>query len=137
MITTVCEKGGVIGVNAFSGALAPVWITGRQPTLDDYLDQFDYLINLVGIDHVAIGADSAEGIAIDNHFIWNQNKDKTMFKDYEAWLSTDKWHPKDFIGDSELINVTHGLLNRGYSKEDLVKILGQNWLRVFKQVWKK
>jgi membrane dipeptidase len=33
--------------------------------------------------------------------------------------------------------VTRGLVARGYSDEAIRKILGENWLRVFEQVWKK
>ena len=36
---------------------------------------------------------------------------------------------------SEWPNVTRGLVARGYNDEDIAKVLGGNWLRLFKEVW--
>jgi len=51
----LASKGGVIGINAVSSYLTH---KGRA-TLDDYLNHIDYVVNLVGIDHVSIGLDIA------------------------------------------------------------------------------
>ncbi|MFC5469253.1 membrane dipeptidase [Cohnella suwonensis] len=34
------------------------------------------------------------------------------------------------------INFTRGLVARGYSDEDVSRIMGGDWLRVFEQVWR-
>ncbi|MEA2511370.1 MAG: rane dipeptidase [Thermomicrobiales bacterium] len=44
--------------------------------------------------------------------------------------------PTGFIGMHELPNVTRGLLERGHSDEVIRKVLGENYLRVFEQVWR-
>ena len=36
---------------------------------------------------------------------------------------------------AETSMITKGLLARGYSEQDILKILGGNWLRVFERVW--
>ena len=73
-------------------------------TLADVLDHFDHVVSLVGVDHVGIGSDY------------------------------------DGVGDSLPIglkdvasypNLVQGLLERGYSEADVVKILGENLLRVW------
>lgn len=71
------------------------------PTLDDYMATVDYLIHLVGDDHVAIGLD-------------------LMFGTY--WL-------KDFDATC-YPRITELMVKKGYSARTIKKILGENWLRV-------
>ena len=122
----VAETGGVIGITPHSMLCHKV--PGVQPTVDDMLDMFDYAIDLIGIDHVAIGSD--------------------VFDSYTklSWETTTKrWYPSGFVFETmrakgfgsvmEFPNVTRGLVARGYGDSDIQKILGGNWLRVFKDIW--
>ena len=74
-------------------------------SLDDMLRHIDYIVNRVGIDHVGIGSDFNHGSGIVG-----------------------------FNDASEAMNVTRALLERGYRREDIEKIWGGNFLRVFRQV---
>jgi membrane dipeptidase len=74
-----------------------------RATIDDYLNHLDYVIKRTGIDHVGIGTDFDHGAGI------------VGFKDA-----------------SEAPSVTRGLLQRGYSAEDIAKIWSGNFMRVFK-----
>ena len=76
-------------------------------SLDDVLDHFDHIVNLVGIDHVGIGSD------------------------YNGVGDTLPIGLKDV---SSYPNLVAGLLRRGYSEEDIRKILGENLLRVWSAV---
>ncbi|GEA04975.1 hypothetical protein KUL17_38720 [Alteromonas sp. KUL17] len=76
-------------------------------TLDEVLDHIDHVVKLIGVDHVGIGSDY------------------------------------DGVGDSLPIglkdvasfpNLVQGLLDRGYSRSDIEKILSGNLLRVWQQV---
>jgi len=49
-IKAVAERGGIIGI-----ATIPDYMSGD--TMDDYVDQFEYIVKLVGDDHVAFGTD--------------------------------------------------------------------------------
>src|SRR5699024_10088204 len=63
-IKMLAEKGGVMGLTPWS----PICWKGQvneQPTLDDYLDHVEYVINLVGIDHVGYGSDTPPNEKID------------------------------------------------------------------------
>jgi membrane dipeptidase len=71
------------------------------PTLDDYVNTIDYLINLIGADHVAIGLDLMWGT------YWLRDFDATCYPQF-----------------------TEAFLAKGYSVETIKKILGENWLRV-------
>lgn len=77
-----------------------------RPPLDVLIDHIDYIAKLVGVDHVGIGSDF-DGISIT---------------------------PLEMDDVSFLPNITRELLRRGYSVEDVEKILGGNFVRVFKQV---
>lgn len=75
--------------------------------IDDVADHIDYIVNLVGIDYVGIGSDF-DGIGTNTV---KGLDDVTKFPD-----------------------LTLELLRRGYSRADIDKILGENFLRVFEQV---
>ena len=76
-------------------------------TVDDVLDHFDHVVSLVGIDHVGIGSD------------------------YDGVGDTLPVGLKDV---SAYPNLIEGLLKRGYSEEDIRKILGGNLLRAWEEV---
>ena len=76
-------------------------------TLDEVLDHFDRVVNLVGVDHVGIGSD------------------------YDGVGDTLPIGLKDV---SSYPNLIEGFLERGYSREDIDKILGGNLIRVWKEV---
>ncbi len=70
----------------------------------DMVNHIDYVVQRVGIGHVGIGTDFNHGSGIAGY--------------------------KDA---SEALNVTKELVNRGYSQEDIDKIWGGNFLRVFRE----
>src|SRR5690606_9846892 len=76
-----------------------------QAYIEDVVDHIDYAVNLVGIDHVGIGSDF-DGASM----------------------------PEDLKDSSELYKLTEELVERGYSEDDIEKILGKNTLRVLKEV---
>ncbi len=71
--------------------------------VDVMIDHIDYVVKRIGIDHVGIGTDFNHGSGIDG-----------------------------FQDASEALNVTRRLLARGYQREDIEKIWGGNFLRVFR-----
>lgn len=75
-----------------------------RPPLSLLIDHLDYIVNLVGVDHVGLGSD---------------------FDGIEAG-------PKELDGVQDFPLITKALLERGYSKKDIRKILGGNFLRVFR-----
>jgi membrane dipeptidase len=60
----------------------------------------------------------------------------------QEWLKTrisDRYeaiYPKGFETSADFPNLTQALLERGYSEKDTKKIIGENFLRLFKKVWK-
>lgn len=132
------QNGGVVGVNFYSGFLDATYegrvqklyrthfaekgdytlsVTrqyGKLPAnlqyeanapLSTLLDHIDYLVRKVGIDHVAIGSD---------------------FDGIES-------PPQGLEDVSKFPNLTKALFERGYSQEDIAKIMGINFLRIWKE----
>lgn len=111
-IIALAEKGGVIGA---TGAL----IGGEHPTLNDVLVRIDYLVKLVGSDHVGFGTDSIKGEII-------------QLTPKGEITQPSSSHPPKVLGT--ILDLTRGLLKLGYSTEEVTNILGENFLRVFKEI---
>jgi membrane dipeptidase len=134
-IKAMADTGGAIGVVALPRMLK---VDFREATLEDLLDHVDYIANLVGVDHVGIGLDQtdaterfAEPPARPELPDWRIRR-PDMLGTYEEFYTVP--YAKD-IGDNSMVpNITRGLVARGYSDEDILKIMGGNWLRVFKDV---
>ena len=72
----------------------------------DVVDHIDYDKNLIGIDHAGIGG---------------------------GWDGVEVL-PKNIEHISKLPALTKFLIDRGYTKKEIRKILGENFKRVFKEV---
>jgi membrane dipeptidase len=134
----IAASGGVVGVCAFNDFLARTRNDAQvrrtpQVGLDRYLDQFDYLRKLIGVDHIGLGPDFIEGRpGLDTPV----SEVRQQLMPPEAYSPERPWYyVKGFERISELPNVTRGLMNRGWSIAQIRKVLGENWLRVYEQVW--
>ena len=76
------------------------------PSLDQLIDHIDYIVNLIGPDHVGLGSDF-DGVEV---------------------------LPRGIEDCSKTPAITKRLFERGYTKENIRKILGENFKRVFRQV---
>ena len=101
-IQDIANSGGVIGIVFY-----PNFLTGtNNATISNVIQHIDHIVNLVGIDYVAIGSDF-DGIG------------RT---------------PVGLENVSKFPNLTLALLEHGYSISDVKKILGENAKRVFDEV---
>lgn len=126
-IKACAMNGGVIGAVSF-----PAMLTRNMPaTIDNYIAAIEYLVELVGVDHVALGPDFMEEMP--------QEVVETVLKGLPVDVKTfmQQTPPlRDFASVTELSNVTAKLLEKQYSVTDTQKIMGGNWLRLYEQVWK-
>ena len=106
-LEAVARKGGVVGA-----VPAPPFLEGdddnEHSTLSVLLDHIDHMVRVMGIDGVGFGGDF-DGLG--------------------------DMRVKDIEDVSKLPNLTQGLMDRGYSEENIKKILGGNFLRVFSVVF--
>jgi membrane dipeptidase len=81
----------------------PEEVKALRPPLSLLIDHLDYIVKLIGVDHVGIGSD------------------------YDGVNSL----PQQLDDITSMPLITKELLLRGYSKKDIRKILGENFLRIF------
>ena len=79
-------------------------IDGVRPPLSLLIDHLDHIVKLIGVNHVGIGSD------------------------FDGINSS----PRELNDVTDMPLITQELLKRGYSKKDIHKILGGNFIRVFK-----
>lgn len=134
-IKAVALKRGVIGMNGFPAFVAK----NPRPHLTDLLNHVDYIARLVGTDYISIGMDYFQGMA-------GVASDEEVKVGYEGLIKAGIWDPKVYPAPpwhypegvempDKMSNLTAALLSRGYSEEDVKRILGENLIRVFKEVW--
>jgi membrane dipeptidase len=128
-LRAIADTGGIIGVVAL-----PIFLTkDRKPTIENMLDHIDYIANLVGWRHVALGTDFPL-----------QAPDEILRRTFMPAAKSIGFRPEDelditkrlvgFDDCRDLINITRGLVSRGYGDEQIQGILGENALRVFAEV---
>jgi membrane dipeptidase len=128
-LKAVAAKGGVVGANCFPPFLA----AGDDATIEDFIDVIDYMANLIGIDHVAVGTDFTEGQP-KSYFDWMLTGRSK--RGPELLISHPIKNPVGLSSSADFGGITAALLKRGYSDRDVKKVMGANWLRLFEEVWK-
>ncbi|MCF8076822.1 MAG: membrane dipeptidase [Desulfotignum sp.] len=129
VIKAVAENGGVVGATIFP----PFLPKGNRSALADFIDVIDYMVNMIGIDHVAVGTDFTEGQPRE-WFDWiltGRSK-----KGPALQLQHPLVNPKGIQSAADFPNITAALLERGYDELQIRKIMGENMMRIFSQVWK-
>ena len=101
----IAERGGVVGATFYRGFIAP---DTELATLDRLVEHIDHLVSVMGVDHVGLGSD------------------------FDGFLGEPT--PEGLEDVTRLPKLTNKLLERGYQAEDIQKILGGNFLRVFREV---
>jgi membrane dipeptidase len=129
LLELIAEKGGYIGVLTVPGFLT----TNPKTTINDWLDHIDYIIRLVGIDHVGIGTDYY-GYSLPDNLAAKIGEfmDILGFRPEHKASFLDKM--VDFESYEKFPNLIKGLISRGYTDEEIGKLCGKNFLRVFKKV---
>ena len=112
LIKAISEAGGVICVNFCPEFLDEEFWKGTRtepPTLDKVMEHIEHIAKIGGIESVGIGSD------------------------YDGMGPA----PQDLEDVSKLPNITKELVKRGYKEDDIAKIMGGNFLRVFEKVCSK
>jgi membrane dipeptidase len=130
LIRAMSDRGGVTGIAALGYFIGP----SPDTTIEDYLNHVDHAVKVGGIDHVGLSTDFAiRGIkpwATKEN--WYEPRLKSFKPEYRV-----RWPPwiEGLDEPERFRNVAHGLGRRGYTDEDVEKILGRNWLRYFREIF--
>ncbi len=125
-IKRIAERGGVIGLSFFSTLLNK---DKELATVEDLVDHIDHIVGLAGIDFVGLGPDFSEfSIRVSQWSGARGNMEGLQYGNKESYF-----HPE--LRDwTHFPNITRAFLARGYSEEAIRKILGENFIRVYKKV---
>lgn len=122
-IEGIAKKGGMIGV-VFVGR----FVAEENPTLTHVLDHLDYIAKLAGRDRVGMGpdyTDFCQDMIISSRRVAGPGQPVN---------DPDIPYARDVEDASKLLHFTQGLVSRGYRDDEIRGILGENFVRVFKDV---
>ncbi len=128
VIKAIVESGGFIGI-----CCIPRYLRGKGD-INALLDHIDYVVKKFGVDHVAIGTDVAyvsANYSKENKKLPRQPPVRTEFR--SLWPNDDYVTDPDAKRSIAWTNwplFTVGLVQRGYSDEQIQKIIGGNVMRV-------
>ena len=125
----IADRGGFVGVTMF----APFLKNGIESTVDDYVEAIDHVVNLIGEDSVGIGTDFTQGY--DKGFFDWITRDKGIYRrltDFGPVLN-----PDGIREIRDLPNLTYAMERAGWPESKIRKIIGENWVRLLKDVWKE
>ncbi len=133
-IRSMADKGGVMGIISLGYMIGPN--LGKDTTLETYVDHIEHAVKIGGIDHVGLASDfaiqglKASGATRENWYEPRLTSFKPSYKvQWPPWIpeldTTDRYR-----------SVASLLDKRGFSTGDIEKILGQNWLRFFRETLK-
>ena len=147
----IADKGGFFGVAAIGAFVF------EEPgaTIEHFVDHVEHLVDVVGIDHVGIGSDKcgpgpgtesniifpAEYGSSAYAYMYEDNPDPRSVPEGFNWSGfrpehrlTDQHRLEGFDQFTDWPNISVALAARGFNEEELRKLLGLNYLRVFREV---
>jgi membrane dipeptidase len=134
-IKAIAQTGGLIGANGWP----PFVAKSARPTIDQFIDHMAYVSDLVGVDHVGLGIDYYSAGAA---FVSEDEAARQYVENIECgrWnpetYPAPPWHmPEGLETPRQMPFLCSSLLKRGFSETETKKILGGNWLRVFREVF--
>jgi membrane dipeptidase len=124
----IADRGGFVGVTMFP----PFLKRGVEANVDDYVEAIEYVINICGEDIVGIGTDFTQGYGRE-FFDWI-----TLDKGYGRRLTNfgDVINPDGLRTIGEWPNLASAMERRGWKSSRITKVIGDNWLRLLKTVWR-
>ncbi|HEV2357604.1 MAG TPA: membrane dipeptidase [bacterium] len=134
----IADRGGYFGVVVIPGFISDK----KEPGLDDFAAHIEHLVDVCGIDHVGIGTDKAgPGPGTESMIVYPPDMPKRRagtfgwdgFRAVEHRLTAD-YHLNGFEDFRDWPNLTVCLAQHGFSETELRKLLGLNFLRVFRDV---
>jgi membrane dipeptidase len=137
VLKACADKGGIIGIEA-----APhTTLTAAHPrhNLESYMEHFEYIKDLAGIDHVSFGPDTLYGDHVGLHHVY-----KVSLSIQESRKTSEGGPPPhEEVAYVEGVenpteasdNIVRWLVAHEYSDEQIAKVVGGNSLRLLKEVW--
>jgi membrane dipeptidase len=126
-LRALADRGGVVGICQIR-----TFVTRETgDNLGRYIDHIDHAVKVAGIDHVCIGSDRDHRVIPDR-----QEEIDLLIEEEGAQFNPAEWplYLTALNGPRRMEVVWHALVDRGYSEDQVEKILSQNLLRLYRDV---
>lgn len=150
VLQACAERGGVVGLEV--AGFAPRTEKNPEASIECLLEHMEYLMELLGADHVGAGPDTLWGdhaglyrgapkgevrqrLGTGHHPRRRPSEMPEIFDSGEMVRDLD--YVKGLESPSEFTNIARGLVRDGYSDQEIAKVMGLNGLRVIKACWPK
>ena len=131
-LRALADKGGVVGIYMLPYLTA----SPKQPMLDDYLQHLEHALKVCGEDHIGVGSD-VSFFPVGDRDLERMKRDSEKRKaDGVAAPGEDRpTYIPDLNTPRKMELIADALLKRGYKSAAVEKILGNNFKRVFGEIW--
>ena len=140
VIKAVARTGGLIGLSVY-GPMCWNGSPDRRPALEDFIRHLAHVVDLVGVEHVALGTDFpvVKDLSAVEHII------KMTLDRYPAAIATyaeafgndvRTRYLQDCSSPEQIPAIAEALQRRGWKHAEIDALLGQNYLRVLQSIWK-
>lgn len=132
----LAKRGGVVGIY-----LMPFLRTHGQPTSADLVRHVEHAIDVCGEDHVGIGTDGVlSHIELTPEFVKRHREDVANRRKLGISAPGEEEDVYTFLPDlntpRRLETLAALLISRGHSESRVTKVLGGNFARLFREVWR-
>jgi len=127
-IRRMAARGGVMGITGVRN-----FVKNSEPTtIEDMLDHYDHVRRLVGVQHVGLGSD----IDLDGNDDLTPEEQQSLRNLSPLYGFRAKFDIEGVDHPKRVFDLTAGLIRRGYSDADIRLVLGDNFRRVLKEIWR-
>lgn len=138
VLRACADEGGVIGIEA-----APhTTLTEAHPNhdIDSVMEHFEYVVDLVGIEHVGFGVDTTYGDHVGLHSVYAANLSMDEMRRSAVADPTPHFEPVEYVRGLEnpteaSHNIMRWLVKHGYTDDQIAKVVGDNAMSVLREVW--
>ena len=136
VLAAVAAKGGVIGIEC--APHTTLTKKNRVHNIAAFMEHFEYVKALVGIDHVGFGPDTVYGDHVGLHHTYMAS---LSIKESRGQANSDQeFDEVEYVEGLEnptegSHNIVRWLVKEGYSDDHIAKVMGGNALRVMREAW--
>lgn len=120
-IAACAATGGVVGVNGVG-----IFLGDDDTRSERVVDHVAYVADLVGAEHVGLGID----------YSFDDEEFSAFVRDNPERFPATEFQPTRFVAPEQTPEIARLLADRGFSADEVAGILGGNFLRVARRVWK-
>lgn len=123
VMRAIAESGGVVGINGIG-----IFLGENDVSTETFVRHVDHAVQLVGAAHV--------GLSLD--YVFDVEELEAYLDQQRATFPEELGYRREFrfVEPERLPAISDALLGLGYSDDDLAAVLGGNWMRVAREVWR-